>query len=113
MSRVRVELFMVAGYLGFFAAEVAHWSEFELTALVLSISSLSLLLAGNWREFLLYAIGVAAGCGIEIGLGLIFRAQHWTDASLYGVPSWLPLVWGLGFIAIRRFGNLIVNGPQN
>lgn len=27
-----------------------------------------------------------------------------TEASLFGVPYWLPTAWGLGFVLITRFG---------
>ena len=62
----------------------------------------------NKKEKYFYLLGLILGFVIEIGLGLIHRQQNWSNPILFGVPLWLPFMWGLGFIYIRRIGNLIV-----
>lgn len=84
-------------------------TEWQFFAVVIIFSIFSVLIKPeNNKEKYLYIIGVLLGLVIEIGLGLIHRQQMWTNASLWGVPVWLPFIWGLGFIYIRRIGNLIV-----
>jgi len=59
----------------------------------------------EWKVFL---FGTITGFLFEIGGDLIYKAQYWENASLLGIPVWLPLMWGYGFIFIRRIGNLLV-----
>lgn len=60
------------------------------------------------REAYLLALGIIIGFLIETVLGNIYRQQLWLNASLWGVPTWLPLVWGVGFVIIRRLGDILV-----
>ncbi len=62
----------------------------------------------NKNEWGLFLIGCLVGFIIEVALGKIYRMQYWQQDSLFGVPVWLPLLWGYGFVFIRRIGNLIV-----
>lgn len=82
--------------------------EKTLTCLVVVIIVYTFYLHHVSREGLLLLIGVLLGLFVEVGLGFFFRTQHWQYASLYGVPYWLPLVWGYGFVVMRRLGNAIV-----
>ena len=91
----------------FFIAQVTIKIELPLTILAV-IFSILLLWKREGGEGVLFAIGLAMGLFIEVGLGLITRTQHWEYASLLGVPAWLPLIWGYGFVIMRRGGNLIV-----
>lgn len=60
------------------------------------------------REGELLIMGLVAGFAVEVILGAFYREQFWTNASLFGVPVWLPLAWGMGFVIIRRLGDIIV-----
>jgi hypothetical protein len=100
-------IFPLGLWLIFFGFEVSMSSEFWLTTLA-SVVSMAMLYLVTRGERWLYAIGVTLGLVIEVGLGQIARMQHWENASLFGVPFWLPLVWGVGFVAIRSIGNFIV-----
>jgi hypothetical protein len=60
------------------------------------------------REWLLFAIGTALGVLFEIGGDLFFKLQYWENASLFGIPYWLPLFWGFVFVIIYRIGSMIV-----
>lgn len=60
------------------------------------------------RELWLYCLGFVLGLIIEVSLGFINRQQFWTTVTFWGVPVWLPFLWGLAFVYIRRIGNLIV-----
>ena len=62
----------------------------------------------NKNEWVLFLIGCLVGFIIEVVLGKVYRMQYWQQDSLFGVPLWLPLLWGYGFVFIRRIGNLIV-----
>jgi hypothetical protein len=60
------------------------------------------------REWALFALGSALGLVFELGGDAIYKLQSWSEGSLFGIPTWLPLFWGLGFVFIRRFGNTIL-----
>lgn len=99
---------LVLSWIVFFLAQVLVRTELPLTVLAVVFSAL-LLVRREPGEGVLYTIGLAMGLLIEVGLGLIARSQHWEFASLYGVPYWLPLIWGYGFVAMRRIGNAVVH----
>jgi hypothetical protein len=61
------------------------------------------------REWLLFALGTALGLVFELGGDAIYKLQSWSEGSLLGIPAWLPLFWGLGFVFIRRFGNTVLS----
>lgn len=108
--RRQVTIDMVAitvGWVGFFAAEVLIHNELFLTLLA-SLLSIAILVRAERGEFYLFGLGVLLGLTIEVGLGQVARLQHWDHASLFGVPFWLPIIWGFGFVAMRRIGNIVV-----
>ncbi len=60
------------------------------------------------NELRLLIIGVFVGVVLELGGDLIYKLQYWNNASFFGIPVWLPIIWGFGFVIIRRIGNFIV-----
>jgi hypothetical protein len=60
------------------------------------------------HEWLLFVVGTALGLTFELGGDAIYKLQSWSEGSLCGIPAWLPLFWGLGFVFFRRFGNVLV-----
>jgi hypothetical protein len=94
-------------WISFIVAQVTILMEFPLTILALGMA-IVLLIQSTRGEFALFFVGVALALVIELGLGLIARSQHWSHASLYGIPYWLPIIWGYGFVMMRRIGNLVV-----
>lgn len=91
----------------FFVVQVFVLLELPLTILAALLCTL-LLMRRQAGEAQLFAFGVLMALIIELGLGLVARSQHWSHASLFGIPYWLPLIWGYGFVVMRRVGNLIV-----
>ncbi len=93
-------------WIAFFIAQVTVLLELPLTVLSILLSAL-LLYKASPGERVLFGIGVVMALIIELGLGLIARSQHWSHASLFGIPYWLPLIWGYGFVVMRRIGNVV------
>ncbi|MBP9821523.1 MAG: hypothetical protein KBC98_01420 [Candidatus Pacebacteria bacterium] len=92
-------------YVAFFVFQVlVQPSELVLTGAIVLLTVFTFLIHRNKGEFALLTVGLITGFVIEVGLGLIARQQNWENASLWGVPFWLPLVWGLGFVVITRLG---------
>ena len=101
-------LLSTALWILFFFLQVTILKEFPLTMVALCISG-TLLYNSVKGELHLFFFGVGMALVIELGLGLIARSQHWEHASLFGIPFWLPLIWGYGFVVMRRIGNVMVN----
>lgn len=59
-------------------------------------------------EWLLFGLGLSMGIIFELGGEAIYKTQSWSDGALFGIPAWLPLFWGLGFVFVRRFGNAVL-----
>jgi xanthine/uracil permease len=55
----------------------------------------------------LWVIGMMLGFIIEVFMGFVSRSQYWNYGSFFGVPLWLPFVWGLGFESIYLLGKFI------
>jgi hypothetical protein len=95
----------IALFAVFFIVQVAvRPGESALTVLVLAITVLVFFIRRFAGELTLWLVGLGTGLFVEVVLGLVARQQHWDDASLLGVPMWLPLVWALGVVAITRAG---------
>jgi len=82
-------------------------SELILTTLIIAFTITTFLIKKNKGEISLFSLGLVTGLIIEVALGLVSRQQHWDNASLLGVPYWLPLVWGYGFVMITRIGCMV------
>ena len=95
-------LFLVLGLFLFTQKEL-----FIVIGMVLLIG-LSFAIKYYANEWKLLLAGIILGFVFEIGGDLIYKAQYWNNASLFGIPFWLPLMWGYGFIFIRRIGNILV-----
>ncbi|MEK7608705.1 MAG: hypothetical protein AAB495_03950 [Patescibacteria group bacterium] len=95
-------------FVGFFLIEIWVRNEWGITLGVVALLLVSMLYRREKNEWLLFLAGAALGFFVEVVLGLVYREQFWVNGSLWGVPVWLPIVWGGGFVFIRRLGNLIV-----
>ncbi len=95
---------IVASLLFLIFQHTGRFSELALTAFIVAVSFLIFLMKDHKNEEYLFVIGMLVGSFIEIGLRVLGYQQVWTEASLFGVPYWLPIAWGLGFVLITRFG---------
>jgi len=75
---------------------------------VVAVVALAFRITYYRREWALFALGCALGLIFELGGDAIYKLQSWSEGSLFGIPAWLPLFWGLGFVFIRRFGNVVL-----
>jgi uncharacterized membrane protein len=95
---------IVASFLFLVFQSSGRFSELTLTAFIVVVSFLIFVMKDHPHERYLFIIGILVGSFIEIGLRVLGYQQVWTEASLLGVPYWLPIAWGLGFVLITRFG---------
>jgi uncharacterized membrane protein len=105
-SEIRAEfgIPIIASFLFLIFQSSGRFSELTLTAFIVVVSLLIFVMRDHKNERLLFVIGMLTGSVIEIGLRVLGYQQTWTEASLLGVPYWLPIAWGLGFVLITRVG---------
>jgi hypothetical protein len=94
----------VAMVLFFLFQARGHLSELTLTLFAIGIASLLYYWHDRVGERYLFFLGVVIGSWIEIGFRFLGYQQVWADASFFGVPYWLPLAWGIGFVIVTRLG---------
>lgn len=99
-------LFIIAPLVLFFVVQVTLNKELPLFILA-AVMSLFVVWHGGTGAALLFGIGVITSLIVEVGLGFILRTQHWENASFFGIPCWLPLAWGYGFVVIHQIGDLV------
>ena len=95
---------IIASFIFLVSQSSGRFSELALTAFIVVVSFLIFLMKDHKNEKYLFIVGILVGSFIEIGLRVLGYQQTWTEASLLGVPYWLPIAWGLGFVLITRFG---------
>ncbi|MBP9772153.1 MAG: hypothetical protein KBD16_04525 [Candidatus Pacebacteria bacterium] len=102
----------LVGFVLFFVVQaLGKTSERTLTFTALILSGLIFVLRYNQGEGALFITGIIFGLIIEIGLRRLGSQQTWHKASFFGVPYWLPIAWGIGFVIITRLGVFIRQLP--
>lgn len=79
-------------------------TELELSFFIIALSALLFYWNSRLSEIYLFGVGVIVGVLLEVGFRLLGYQQSWLDANLFGVPFWLPIAWGMGFVVITRVG---------
>jgi hypothetical protein len=54
---------------------------------------------GEWKILL---FGILLGIFLELAGDVVFKLQFWENASFFGIPFWLPLMWGYEVVFVRR-----------
>lgn len=92
----------------FFIFETLTQNEYLLSVLVV-LFGISFWIFPRDRKvkIWLWIIGIILGFTIEVFMGFVSRSQYWNYGSFFGVPLWLPFVWGLGFESIYLLGKFI------
>lgn len=83
-------------------------NELLMTAVIIAIVLISFKIQYKKNEWKLFFIGLILGLSFELFGDAIYKLQTWQQTSLFGLPLWLPVLWGYGFVIIRRIGNIIV-----
>ena len=82
-------------------------TELSLTAFIVAVACTMFFVRNHKHEPLLFLIGIGAGIVVELGLRVFGYQQAWASASLFGIPYWLPIAWGIGFVLITRLGMFV------
>lgn len=80
-----------------------------LAAIVTGMVASFLLINPSLLFLLLCGIGMLLGLIIEVGMVIGTRQQYWVNSSFWGIPAWLPIIWGYGFMMIYFLGDTLNN----
>ena len=95
--------FVVSGFL---------WRSNILLLGIYIVVIILLILVGKDRKTEIYIqiYGMVAGFVIEAIGTSISGYQSFTNPDFFGIPYWLPVVWGYGFIVMKRIALIISTG---
>jgi hypothetical protein len=83
-------------------------SELWSTVILIACIAITFGLKHYRKEWLLMIIGIVVAAVFEIGGDAIYKMQQWSGGSFFGIPYWLPLLFGLEFVLVYRIGTVIV-----
>ena len=55
-------------------------------------------------EFVIFAYGILIGVIVEVVGTQVSGYQSFVKPDFGGIPMWMPIVWGYGFVAMKRIG---------
>lgn len=86
-------------------------NDYVLTALYLAISIAGLIVKYEKYDALLFVVGAIAMTIFE-SIFISTGVETFIRNSLFGLmPLWLPVLWGYGFIVIKRSGVILSTRP--
>ncbi len=60
-------------------------------------------------EFIIFFYGIVIGGLVEIVGTQVSGYQSFTKSDFFGIPVWLPVAWGYGFVVMKRIGFILKN----
>ncbi len=86
------------------------WENNLLLFIVYLVLTLSLIyIHKDKTEIIIFLYGILIGAIVEVIGTRISGYQSFAKPSFGGIPIWLPIAWGYGFVAMKRIG-LILKG---
>jgi len=58
-------------------------------------------------EFAIFIYGIIIGGLVEVIGTQVSGYQSFAEPDFLGIPMWLPVVWGYGFVAMKRIGIIL------
>ncbi|MBS3158388.1 hypothetical protein J4206_03820 [Candidatus Woesearchaeota archaeon] len=79
-----------------------------LTIAIISITIVMLAVRKSKEDIIIYVICAALGAVAE-SIGVKAGAWTYYDTTLFGIPYWLPFVWGFAGVFVRRISIRVNN----
>lgn len=81
------------------------WRNSILLSLIYSTLALGLIYFHKDKtELFIFIYGILIGAIVEVIGTQISRYQSFSTHEFFGIPLWVPIVWGYGFVAMKRVG---------
>ncbi len=75
-----------------------------LFIIYLTLTLILIYLHKDKSELIIFGYGTLIGIIVEVVGTKISGYQSFTKPDLFGIPLWLPIAWGYGFVAMKRIG---------
>ena len=82
-------------------------NSFLLFAIYIILSVVLILWRGDNSEFTIFIYGIIIGGLVEVIGTQVSGYQSFAEPDFLGIPIWLPIVWGYGFVAMKRIGIIL------
>lgn len=88
------------------------WKSNTLLLGIYVVAIVFLILSGRDRkvELRIWVHGMIAGFAVETIGTQISGYQSFTNPDILGIPYWLVVVWGYGFVLMKRISLIIATG---
>jgi len=109
MGKLKVHLYFIVLFGVWLATMSLLWKyPVLLTVLLLAITFVYFAFLKKGKEHYYFIVAAIAG---PIGEAIVSRSGLWTyyGSTVFGVPVWLPLAWGITFVVIKRYIDSLVN----
>ena len=106
-SLLKIFLETLPIFLGILLSYFSWQNNFLLLTAYLIISVSLILYHRDSSEFIIFGYGIAIGLIVEILGTQKSGYQSFTNPDIFGIPVWLPIAWGYGFVAMKRIGLLL------
>lgn len=83
-----------------------------LTALFLLITAVVLYIGWSPGDLFVFAYGTVLGFAIEFFEVNIAKFHSFSNPDFFGMPLWMPIVWGYGFVLMKRIGVIIYEDTE-
>jgi hypothetical protein len=109
-KRLEKELFFdVALYLACIASiSLLYRNIFVLTIVLATASVTGKVFWYKRHDFYFYVTGAFLGPAAEI-VCIYFGVWRYANPSFLGIPAWLPFIWGLSAMMIKRIAEIFVS----
>jgi hypothetical protein len=85
----------------------ALWPRSLLLTAVLVLGSIVMLaLQRDAEEYVLYGVAAVTGAIAEV-VAIYYGAWQYTAPDVAGIPYWLPVLWGMAAIAMKRMTEVV------
>ena len=103
-----IELFLEIFIIGFgvIAMALLYRHNIFLTLLLAAGAAFEILLWHKRKDILAFVVAAVVGPLAEM-LNIYFGNWHYSNPSFFGIPMWLPLVWGISMLTIKRIAETI------
>ncbi len=88
------------------------WRNNSILLIIYLLAALAVIWVGRDRrtEFLVFIYGAVIGFLIETIGTQVSGYQSFANPQILGIPGWLVVAWGYGFVLMKRIGLVITQG---
>ena len=79
-----------------------------LTAFIITLAVITGIISYHHNEWLLFVIGLFLELLLKWDYGILVINRSGITLHFFGVPYWLPVIWGFGFVIITRLGMFVL-----